>query len=264
MLWTSQILLFLLILGTNQKEVICGFIIGKERFVSRWTTANHKNMSSSHRRKGIKVLQNDDIQAEAEEEDYTSLFKDIMFLGKGTKALVEPGVVLVPPKFETSHDLSRAAVFVYALGLDAYGDAAIRGVVLDNPTPFTISEMAGQVIEGPLGENILFRGGDKGKDLVVMLHSCEDIPSNPVGNGGVFQGGLKYAQQASGLGLVSPDEFKFFFNYVEFRAAELSKFLAEEEDGDAWLSVQLPPKLILDSDLYKGDTWRAIRKSLQL
>lgn len=182
----------------------------------------------------------------------------IRYLGKGPNALVRPGVVLIAPISEVSHHLMRAAVFVYAMGFDEEtNEEVIRGVVLDNPTPFTMHEMA-DVVTGKLGDKLLYRGGNYGKDSAILLHNVTDLQKEEIGTSGMYEGGLASAVE----GNFDVDRFKFFFNYCEFLPSELEKILDEEVDpdtGDAWMSVEVPPETILH-DWDKNDCWKYLRK----
>lgn len=190
-------------------------------------------------------------EEESEGEDDPLIFPDpYTFLGKGPDAIVRPGVVLVPPVHEYSHFLMKSAVYVFSMGYDSNGVGLIRGVCLDNPTAFTMKEMVG--IEGELGDNILFRGGDFGNEAVMMLHSCGQIYgseycSDVIGNSGIYEGGMKAAIELVSEGQADPKWFKFFFNYIEFTEDELNKILGELDDSnDAWMSIQVPPSFILE------------------
>eukprot|EP00527_Entomoneis_sp_CCMP2396_P008258 CAMPEP_0198142592 /NCGR_PEP_ID=MMETSP1443-20131203/5346_1 /TAXON_ID=186043 /ORGANISM="Entomoneis sp., Strain CCMP2396" /LENGTH=316 /DNA_ID=CAMNT_0043805639 /DNA_START=167 /DNA_END=1117 /DNA_ORIENTATION=+ len=207
----------------------------------------------------------------------------VRFLGRGPNAIVRPGCVLVAPKHEFHHFYRQSAIFIHAmgeddtLGSDIDRDYFIRGVILDYPTPFTLAEMMDQNTQmktSPLGENFLFRGGDKGQEGVILLHNQpnllqqqqQDITNvmNQVGDSGVFQGGWEAALKAcdgTSKGEVN-DNFKAFFNYCEFSEGELEDLLDSEEDGDGWVSVEVSPEFILDQDWDKGDAWKRLRNAL--
>ena len=51
----------------------------------------------------------------------------VRYLGKGDRAIIRPGVVMVAPAHESSHFLMKSAVFVYGMGLDQYGEHVTRG-----------------------------------------------------------------------------------------------------------------------------------------
>lgn len=182
----------------------------------------------------------------------------IRFLGKGANALVRPGVVLIAPEEEYNHYLMRAAIFVYAMGMDEYDEYVIRCVVLDNPTPFTMKEMAG--VGGRLHGNLLYRGGNVGGETAMMLHSVNEFGREEIGTSGIFEGGLEQAQNAD-----SPVEnFKFFFNHCQFSPNELETMLEEidPETGDGWVSVEAPSDLVLE-EWDKNDCWRFLRNVVQ-
>ena len=131
----------------------------------------------------------------------TRLFESlgsVRFLGRGKDAIVRPGVVLLSPPEEFQHFLRQAAVFLYAMGEDDDGVFVIRGAILDDPTPFTMGEMAEQ--DGDVHEvfqNLIFRGGEFGSDAAYMLHSDETLgemtENEMIGTSGIFEGGLEYA-----------------------------------------------------------------------
>jgi len=210
-------------------------------------------------------ISNSNLEEDDDDAIIANLYNQVKFLGKGKDAAIEPGVVLISPKFETSHFLSKTAILVCAIGLNEVGDTAVRGVMIDNPTPFTISEMTGEQNDlGSLGDNLLFRGGDEGAESIMLLHNDPDIPSTPIGtDGNLFQGGIDYAVKTDVASTEKNAFFKFFFNYIEYDANALSKILSEEEDGDAWISVSVPTDLILNSDLDRGDAWKGIRNVMK-
>lgn len=186
----------------------------------------------------------------------------IQYLGKGADALVRPGVVLIPPSYEFSTYLRECALFIHAMGFDEKLETdVIRGVVIDYPTAFNMGEMS--AIEGALSDNVIYRGGSEGGDSVMMLHSFEGAARDEIGSSGIYEGGLQEAMQACDDGTANPQQFKFFFNYCQFRAQELEDILAEEEDGDAWVSVQVPPEMVLNWNLDRGECWKQLRNGVR-
>ena len=204
--------------------------------------------------------------------------RPIEILGTGPSAPVRPGVVLIAPSHEASHFLMKAAVFIYAIGLDDLGEMVVRGVIVDHPTAFTVGEMAGEgsVLGGAgLSDNILFRGGDTGSDSVMMLHGCGGDAGAVGGCGpaigyedyefdsGIYEGGLRSAAEAVEDGTADSARFKFFFNYVQFSERQLEEMLDEvDSEGDAWVSISASPELILDSDLDRGEMWKYVRNRI--
>lgn len=179
----------------------------------------------------------------------------IRFLGKGTRAIVREGCVLIAPPDEFNHYLMQASVFIYAIGLDEYDEQVIRGVVLDNPTPFTMGEMAG--VSGSLAGNLLYRGGNTGGEVAMMLHSESELKRDEIGTSGIYEGGLELAMVED----QEIDNFKFFFNYCEFSPIELETMLETGDngtDGDAWTSVEVPKEVILE-EWDKNECWRFLR-----
>lgn len=179
----------------------------------------------------------------------------ISFLGRGPEAIVRPGAVLVAPTDEYNHYLMKSALFVYAMGMDEYDEPVIRCVVIDNPTPFTMGEMAN--LKGHLSENLLYRGGNSGGETAMLLHSVMEIGKEEIGSSGIYEGGLEMAK----AGDFVVERFKFFFNYCQFSPNELESMLDEvnPETGDAWVSLQVPAETILH-EWDKNDCWKFLRK----
>ena len=196
---------------------------------------------------------------------------DIRFLGRGPNAIVRPGCVLVAPKHEFHHYYRRAAIFIHAMGEDsASGDYLIRGLILDHPTPFTLREMMEhnhQIVDNPLGNNFLFRGGDKGNDGVVLLHAQASLGRPEIGTSGLYEGGWQQALQLclanDSAEQQNADAFKAFFNHCEFTEQELEDLLDSEEEGDAWVSLQVPADFCLNPDFDRGDAWSVLRNAVQ-
>ncbi len=195
----------------------------------------------------------------------------IRYLGSGDDAIIRPGVVLVAPKHEYDHFLMKSAVFVYAIGLDEDEDMVVRGVIIDHPTAFTISEMSPNVM-GSLSENLMFRGGRSGSDSAMLLHSAGGADghvkgTDEIGSSGIYEGGVVSAMEAADAGLANPDQFKFFFNYMQFRENELDDMFqgVVDDDGklDEWVSLEVPPEYVLDSDLERGEMWSKLRNIIR-
>lgn len=185
---------------------------------------------------------------------------DVRLLGRGPTATVRPGIVLLSPKDEFNHYLRRAAVFIYGMGIDDFGEEAIRGVIVDQPTPFTMGEMTPNVV-GMLASNLLWRGGNSGKDSALLLHACGGDDAKPVGDSGIYEGGLDQAMDLCNEGLTDASQYKFFFNFCQFSPTEMEQMLNDKyEDGDGWMSLEVPPHIILSDDYGRGDCWKYLRK----
>lgn len=225
---------------------------------------NRCPMNAIHNDNAMADLRPQTLLKSSIDDDYDN--RSIRFLGKGSNAIVRAGVTLVAPKHEYDHFLMKSAIFIYAIGLNDHDEHVARGVILDHPTAFTMGEMSSGTMHGPLGQNILFRGGDSGNDSAMLLHSRGDLISScngEIGVSGVFEGGMQESMKTlldnDGLD-VSVDDFKFFFNYMEFTDNQLENMLSiEDSDGDAWISMEVPPKLVLDSDYSRGTAWSYLR-----
>ena len=211
------------------------------------------------------------------DSNISSAGTNIKFLGRGKDAIVRPGVVLVAPPDEYHHYLRESAVFIYAMGEDEDNVYVIRGVTVDHPTPFTMHEMmpAGQaVLDGEAADdqtvatylqNLLYRGGELG-DAVFMLHSDqrlgEQADQELIGSSGIYQGGLEHAQANDYK--IKPDRCKFFFSYMEFTEAEINEMLENREDKSTqWVSVEVPPEFVLNSEWERGEAWARLRNAVR-
>jgi hypothetical protein len=189
----------------------------------------------------------------------------VRFLGKGENAIVRPGVVLLAPKNEYHHYYRHAAIFIHAMGENEHGEYVVRGVIVDHPTPFTLSEMTDanpKIDQSPLGQNLLFRGGDQGGDAVILFHSEESFGLESIGLSGVYQGGWDAALEQCTTGEADVDDFKIFFNYCQFTELEIEDLLKSNEEGDCWASVEVDADIVLNSDWERGDAWQRLRNAV--
>jgi putative AlgH/UPF0301 family transcriptional regulator len=197
---------------------------------------------------------------------------NVRFLGKGESAIVRPGVVLLAPKDEYHHFYRNAAIFIFAMGEDDNDEYVIRGVIIDHPTPFTLSEMmegeiTNQASNNPLRDNLIFRGGDTGGEGVIVLHNQNNIGyQHEIGTSGIYQGGWDDAVQACANGRANASDFKVFFNYCEFTEAQIESLLQtdynEESGGDAWCAVEVDNQIILREEFDRGDGWSLLRNAV--
>jgi Uncharacterized ACR, COG1678 len=229
-------------------------------------------------------------------------------LGCGSNAVVRLGCVLVAPEHETRHFLRRAAIFVYAMGERPVGDNVggdvgsdeseyvIRGLILDQPTAFALSEMMPGIDPSHgMADLPIFRGGDTGQDGLILLRgktegsgsdgdsdSDETTTTATEITSGLYHGGwneaLAAGSQYGALDSGSRRKFKVFFNYCEFTEAQLEAMLAsstgiatsdsasndddENDDDDAWVSLEVPPDAVLNSEYGPGEAWANFRNAV--
>jgi len=207
----------------------------------------------------------------------------IRYLGKGNNAIIRPGVVLLAPKIlhRNYQHHRRAAIFIYDMGINEDGEYLTRGVILDNPTPCTIGEVADStsVLNQRQGDrlhnNRVFRRREHGSndDATAILfhnqpHTIAGDGSNMIGTSGIYQGGLQSTCSNNifdNQQRYYQENFKFFFHYCEFTDIELEKMLAEnvnDSNGDAWISAEVPTRLIL-ADWSRGRAWKKLRKATE-
>jgi len=200
----------------------------------------------------------------------------IRFLGKGPNAIVRPGCVLIAPQDEYHHFYRQSAIFIYAMGQDDEGageesEYIIRGAIIDHPTPFTVGEMMEKSAtpdSNPLTMNLIYRGGDKGTDNIFMLHNQPKIGNGvQIGTSGIYEGGWQAALDACASSNSNTENYKFFFNYCEFTESELESILSENTNElyleDDWISVELPPSMVLNCEWDRGDCWKQVRNAMR-
>ena len=189
------------------------------------------------------------------------------------------------PQHEYHHYYRRSAIFIYNIGLPDDDSATtattstslqnyvIRGLILDHPTPFTWKEMIpGRFDDSPLGDELLYRGGDRGGDGVLLLHNnkiqhgtdaVRTADTNEIGPGsGIYQGGWDAAVAAVHAGTADVEDFKAFFNFCEFSELELEAMLESEEGGDGWASVEVDSSIVLSTDWDRGGCWKRLRNAI--
>jgi hypothetical protein len=121
---------------------------------------------------------------------------------------------------------------------------------------------------GSLSDNLLFRGGYDGSDSAMLLHSAGGSngpikSDNEIGSSGIYEGGIVSAMEAVDAKLIGPDRCKFFFNYMQFTEKEIDNMFAGVEDGDAWVSCEVPTEYILDSNHDRGQLWSKLRNEIR-
>jgi len=123
-----------------------------------------------------------------------------------------------------------------------------RGVLLNLETPFLMGEMAEGM--GCFAESPVFRGGGAGPDSVIMLHDCAGVEGAvPVGDSGLYVGGLRHAQELVEAGEARVDRFKFFFNQEIWAAGEID---AQLEKNVWWVLNGVPPADVLENRGNRG------------
>ena len=117
--------------------------------------------------------------------------------------LVEGSVIAATPG-SFDHYFLESLVLI----LEHSDEAGTVGVLLNHQTPWTVADMTEAL--GELGENILFLGGDAGRDTMVMLH---DLPllkgARQLGQTNLCLGGVSEAIDLVGSGQLRANKFKF-------------------------------------------------------
>ncbi len=158
---------------------------------------------------------------------------------------IRVGSVVLSTEGSVDHYFHQSLVLV----LEHSDDAGTRGVILNNPSPWTVSDM-GASLES-LGENTVYLGGDAGSDTMVMVHGLhlvkgsapigEEAVGAALGGAGLYLGGVKDAVELVEAGQLSPDKFKFFYKSVEWLPKQLERQRAE----GMFRHVSLSPSLLL-------------------
>lgn len=160
-----------------------------------------------------------------------------------------PGIVLVAAPDNFDHYFCESLVLL----LDHDGERGSRGVLLNHETPWSVTEMNDALT--PFDHNLVFLGGDRGADTMLMLHADASLPgAAPVGAGGLHRGGLSAASARVAAGSAAPSAFKFFYKVSEWLPGMLDREVA---DG-LWTTVELPLAQLLHPKGPKS-MWQRVR-----
>jgi Uncharacterized ACR, COG1678 len=276
----------------DRRRIIVPDVLGSTTRIERAPPTTIRRWSSSS---------SSNSQSETNEEFQGTAKTPIRYLGKGVDAIVREGAVLLAPAHEFHHFYRQAAIFIYSIGTDIAVQrdddddetVLIRGLIIDHPTAYTVNEVLGdddRFAGTAFGDaNLVHRGGDKGRDGLILLHNVPSMMVNTttsttttgipnddhygdeqetptiqmIGNSNIYQGGWDQVVAACASGQATGDNCKAFFNYCEFTEAELEDLLQSNEDGDAWISVEVDSKLLLSQEWQRGDCWRRLRNAVR-
>lgn len=160
-----------------------------------------------------------------------------------------PGAVLIAQPDQYDHFYHEAVMLVLE-----HGEGGSRGVLLNRETPFTMGEMAASM--DCFSESLVYRGGNAGSDTVLMLHARAGVRgAKPVGESGLYLGGLKHAQELVSSGAADASAFKFFFNSELWAPTELEKQIEQQV---WWSTRQVTPDQVVAA---RGD--RSLHSNLK-
>ncbi|CAM9894693.1 unnamed protein product, partial [Phaeothamnion confervicola] len=145
-----------------------------------------------------------------------------------------PGTVLAASPEEYGHFTMKATLIF------EHGIAGSKAVCLDRGSPFEIGEMTSTDL-GPLAKNRLYRGGEDGGATAFVLHPYQLEGAVPIGESGLYMGGLAAAAAAVNNGTAPPEDFKFAFGYIKWGPGTLE----EQVQKGKWMLVELPQDMIL-------------------
>ena len=169
------------------------------------------------------------------------------FIGSGT--------VLVASPYEFSSIFKESCVLIY----DCTTERA-SGVLIQSPTAFVMGEMTPGDIK-PFDANPLFTGGDGGDDTAIMIGKYDlGGYSKPVGNSGLYVGGLREAKAYVNdkTRNIHPLDFKFFYKSCEWTIRQLDNELS----NGLWKCVTLPTEDILVQNS-EYSVYNKVRNGLQ-
>ncbi|CAM9229587.1 unnamed protein product, partial [Hapterophycus canaliculatus] len=151
---------------------------------------------------------------------------------------LEVGSVLVAGSDNYGHMTYKAVALIYEHG----EGGPTRAVCVDKGLDFTIGEMSSGDL-GPLSNNRLFRGGEDGGEVAIMIHSHDIEGARPLGDTGLFVGGFVSALDLVDEQRAEPGDFKFFFNHLAWPAGALK----EQVEKGLWKVVGLPNEVLLET-----------------
>eukprot|EP00904_Undaria_pinnatifida_P001279 jgi/Undpi1/11151/HiC_scaffold_30.g13449.m1 len=168
---------------------------------------------------------------------------------------LEPGCVLVAGPDTYGHMTFKAVALVYEHG----EGQPTRAVCIDKGLDFTIGEMSGGDL-GRLTDNRLFRGGDEGGSVAIMVHSHDISGARALGDTGLFVGGFAAALDLVDRRAAEPKEFKFFFNHLAWPDGALE----EQVKKGLWKLVKLPNDVVLETKRMRDmELWGRVEFALK-
>ena len=140
--------------------------------------------------------------------------------------------------------------------LDLDDQKGAKAVLLNHLTPWDVTDLNPQL--APFGSNPVFLGGERGRDTMQVLHAHPELRGAvPLGDTGLYLGGLSEALALVEAGRLESDGFKFFYKVSEWLPGQL-----EKELGDGlWECVSLERGTLLQQH---GDRsmWSSVRASM--
>ncbi|CAM9832833.1 unnamed protein product, partial [Pylaiella littoralis] len=169
---------------------------------------------------------------------------------------LEIGSVIVSGRDNYGHMTFKAVALVYEHGKGG----ETRAVCVDKGLDFTIGEMSSGDL-GPLSNNRLFRGGEDGGEVAIMIHAHDVEGARPLGDTGLFVGGFVSAMDLVEEGGAKPGDFKFFFNHLAWPAGALEE---QQVKKGLWKVVRLPNDVVLETKRMRDmELWGRIEFALK-
>jgi len=166
----------------------------------------------------------------------------------GAPALA-PGVVIVAAPDNYDHYFCESVLLL----LEHDEDKGSRAVLLNHETPWSVAEMNSALT--PFDTNVVFLGGDRGADTMLMLHADPSLPgAQPVGAAGVQRGGLAAAAARVAAKPAAATDYKFFYKVSEW----LPGMLEREVQEGLWSAVELPAAQLLEQRGHRS-MWQRVR-----
>ncbi|GAB5361275.1 hypothetical protein AAMO2058_000699700 [Amorphochlora amoebiformis] len=170
---------------------------------------------------------------------------------------LQSGAVLIAKKDANfDHFYSESCILV----LEDHPQQGTVGLLIDNNTPWEVGEMAPVFEDTKLANVPLNMGGGDGPDKLLMLHNIPELEGAvPIGDSGVYIGGVTAAVQLVERGDLEPDQFHFFFKRCEWLPGALQKEINQE----LWKMAKVSPHLLLkQKGRRKRKLWNDLRSRL--
>lgn len=150
-----------------------------------------------HLHSSIQLLEGSRAQRRGRRSTTLSLDKPLLAEGINIRSLpagvppaLQQGQILVAKPWEYNHFTSKSCLFLYKHD----SETGSRGVVLEKPTAFTLSELAPPFAASVFANHTVFLGGEQGGDMAVLLHPYKHVPGVRSVGGGLYYGGLSGAE----------------------------------------------------------------------
>ena len=161
------------------------------------------------------------------------------------------GRILVAEPFLPGSYFNRAVVL-----LVAHSEKGAVGFILNKKIDYSLREI---VPDFPEFDVDIYVGGPVSTDTIYFIHSLGDaLPGSIQVKENIYWGGdFNELKRLISLGMVEPDQVRFFLGYSGWDGGQLEEELAE----NTWLVTEIEPQSVMDCSI-KKHLWLQVVKEL--